>query len=37
MCYIASFIIGEIFLSLGRCLKPFTPIIGETYEYINNK
>ena len=37
LCYIASFIIGEIFLSLGRCLKPFTPIIGETYEYVNNK
>ena len=37
MCYIASFIIGEIFLSLGRCLKPFSPILGETYEYINNK
>jgi len=37
LCYIASFIIGEIFLSLGRSLKPFSPIIGETYEYINNK
>ena len=37
ICYVASFIVGEIFMSLGRSLKPFNPIIGETYEYINNK
>ena len=36
MCYIAAFIIGEIFLNLGRSLKPFSPIIGETYEYFDN-
>ena len=36
LCYISAFIIGEIFLNLGRSLKPFNPIIGETYEYFNN-
>ena len=36
MCYIAAFIIGELFLNLGRSLKPFSPIIGETYEYFDN-
>ena len=36
MCYIGAFIIGEIFLNLGRSLKPFSPIIGETYEYFDN-
>ncbi len=36
MCYISAFIIGEIFTNIGRFLKPFTPILGETYEYYNN-
>ena len=36
MCYIAAFIIGEIFLNIGRFLKPFNPIIGETFEYCYN-
>ena len=36
MCYIAAFLIGELFLNLGRSLKPFSPIIGETYEYFDN-
>ena len=36
MYYIAAFVIGEIFLHLGRSLKPFSPIIGETYEYFDN-
>ena len=35
--YICAFIIGEIFLSLSRNLKPFNPIIGETYEYFINE
>ena len=34
--YICSFIIGEIFLGLNRNLKPFSAIIGETYEYYDN-
>ena len=36
MCYISAFLIGELFLSLGRSLKPFNPIVGETYEYFDN-
>ena len=36
MCYISAFLIGELFLSLGRSLKPFSPIIGETYEFFEN-
>ena len=35
--YISAFIIGEIFLGLNRNLKPFNPIIGETYEYFDNE
>ena len=37
MCYIAAFLIGDIFLNLGRSLKPFNPIIGETFEFFDNK
>ena len=36
LCYISAFIIGEIFLNLGRFLKPFNPIIGETFEFCYN-
>ena len=36
ICYIAAFIIGEIFLNIGRFLKPFNPIIGETFEFCYN-
>ena len=35
--YISAFIIGKIFLGLNRNLKPFNPIIGETYEYFDNE
>ena len=38
MCYISAFIIGEIFTNINRFLKPFSPIVGETFEYyINSK
>ena len=37
LIYIAGFIISEIFLSIGRLLKPFNPILGETYEYFDNE
>ena len=37
MCYISAFLIGEIFLNIGRSLKPFNPIIGETYEFFDNE
>ena len=36
ICYIAAFIIGEIFTNLSRFLKPFSPIVGETFEYFQN-
>lgn len=36
LIHIAGFFIGEIFLSLNRLLKPFNPIMGETYEYFDN-
>ena len=36
MCYICAVIIGELFLNIGRFLKPFNPILGETYEYYQN-
>ena len=36
MCYISAFIVGEIFTNLGRFLKPFSPILGETFEYYEN-
>ena len=36
MCYISAFIIGEIFTNLSRFLKPFSPILGETFEYFIN-
>ena len=36
MCYVAAFMIGEIFTNLGRFLKPFTPILGETFEFFEN-
>lgn len=36
---IAGFIVADISLNINRLLKPFNPILGETYEYIdvNNK
>ena len=37
LCYISAFIIGEIFLNLGRFLKPFNPILGETFEFYDNE
>ena len=37
LLYISAFNIGEIFLNLGRFLKPFNPILGETYEYYDNE
>ena len=36
MCYIAGFVIAEIFTNISRFLKPFTPILGETFEYFIN-
>lgn len=36
LLHISAFIIGEIFLNIGRFLKPFNPILGETYEFFDN-
>ena len=35
--YIAAFITSEMSLSIGRVLKPMIPLVGETYEYVDNK
>jgi hypothetical protein len=32
---ISNFIFSEIFINLNRTLKPFNPIIGETFEFFN--
>lgn len=36
MCYIAAFIASEMSLNINRILKPFNPILGETFEYFDN-
>ena len=36
LSYICAFIISEISLNIGRQLKPMIPLIGETFEYIDN-
>ena len=33
---IAAFITAEMSLSIGRILKPMIPLVGETYEYVDN-
>lgn len=33
---IASFIVSELSLNINRILKPFNPILGETFEYFDN-
>ena len=34
--YIIGFIAGELSQNINRYLKPFNPILGETFEYYNN-
>lgn len=36
LAYIAGFILGEVSLNINRILKPFNPILGETYEFYDN-
>jgi len=36
MCYIAAFIASEMSLNINRILKPFNPILGETFEHFDN-
>ena len=33
---ITAFITAEMSLSIGRILKPMIPLVGETYEYVDN-
>ena len=35
--YIVGFIAGELSQNINRYLKPFNPILGETFEYYNNE
>ena len=37
LAYIAAFITSEMTLNIGRVLKPMIPLVGETYEYVDNK
>ena len=36
IAYIAGLILGEVSLNINRILKPFNPILGETFEYYDN-
>ncbi len=36
LAYISGFIVSEVNLNINRILKPFNPILGETFEYIDN-
>ena len=36
MAYIASFLTAEMSMSIGRVLKPMIPLVGETFEYVDN-
>ena len=37
LCYITGFVISELFLNIGRILKPFNPVCGETFEFYDNE
>ena len=37
LAYIAGFLMGEVSLNINRVLKPFNPILGETFEFIDNQ
>ena len=36
MAYIVSFLTAEMSMSIGRVLKPMIPLVGETFEYVDN-
>jgi len=36
LAYLAAFIVAECALNINRILKPFNPILGETFEYFDN-
>lgn len=35
MCYVAAFIISGYCTASSKKYKPFTPLLGETFEYIS--
>jgi hypothetical protein len=37
LAHIAGFIVSSISLNINRILKPFNPILGETFEFIDNQ
>ena len=37
MAYITAFLTAEMSMSIGRVLKPMIPLVGETFEYVDNK
>ena len=37
ICYLIGFICGELSLNINRYLKPFNPILGETFEFFDNE
>ena len=37
MAYIIAFLTAEMSMSIGRVLKPMIPLVGETFEYVDNK
>ena len=36
MAYITAFLTAEMSMSIGRVLKPMIPLVGETFEYVDN-
>ena len=36
MAYIAAFVTADMSMSIGRVLKPMIPLVGETFEYVDN-
>jgi hypothetical protein len=36
LAYISGFILSEVNCNINRILKPFNPILGETFEFIDN-
>ena len=36
MAYIVAFITAEMSMSIGRVLKPMIPLVGESFEYVDN-
>ena len=37
ICYLIGFICAELSLNINRYLKPFNPILGETFEFFDNE